>query len=142
MMAGQEVNVGLELLARQGVDLIGKWTGLTWSASGLGLSGAFRFLGETLVSDAGPVYDGVVKNQPFHNQADLHHVLHALKFLAPKGRLVSVLAAGVRSRSNQLAKYFRAMVRDRGGWFEDLPEDAFEESGTLVQTVVVVSGWG
>ena len=85
-----------------------------------------------------PVYDRIVMNPPFHNQADLHHVLHALKFLAPKGRLVSVLSAGIGFRSNQLAEYFRALVRDRGGWFEDLPEDAFKLSGPQVQTVIVV----
>lgn len=62
-----------------------------------------------------PVYDRIVMNPPFHNQADLHHVLHALKFLVPKGRLVSVLAAGVRSRSSQLAEYFRTLDRP-GRW--------------------------
>lgn len=83
-------------------------------------------------------YDRVVMNPPFRNQADIKHVLHALKFLKPSGRLVSVMSAGVTFRQNKLAADFRQLIEDRGGTIEPNPEDAFKESGTLVRTVNVV----
>ncbi len=85
-----------------------------------------------------PVYRRIIMNPPFHNQADVHHVLHALKFMLPKARLVSVMAASIENRDSQLSAYFRDLVRARGGWFEKLPKDAFLEAGTRVRTVAVV----
>lgn len=84
-----------------------------------------------------PVYDRVVMNPPFSRQADIRHVMHALDFLKPGGKLVAVMAAGVEFRQDRLATSFRAMVEDCGGEIERLPEGAFKASGTGVNTVVV-----
>lgn len=83
------------------------------------------------------VYDRVIMNPPFMNQADIRHVNHALKFLKPGGLLVSVMGAGVEFRSNKLTEEFRAMVKERKGSIEALPEAAFKSSGTMVRTVIV-----
>lgn len=74
-----------------------------------------------------PRADRVVMNPPFEHAADIAHVEHALKFLKPGGRLVSVVAAGPRQRER-----FGA-----GEWY-DLPPDSFKESGTGVCTALVV----
>ena len=85
-----------------------------------------------------PIYDRIVMNPPFLKQADIHHVNHALKFLRPDtGLLVSVMSAGVSFRVNNLTTSFRQLVAERGGSFECLPEGAFKDSGTSVNTVVV-----
>jgi predicted RNA methylase len=84
-----------------------------------------------------PVYDRIVMNPPFAKQADIHHVLHALRFLKPIGLLVSVMAAGVTFRDNKLTVEFRRLVSERGGDIEALPENSFKESGTSVNTVIV-----
>lgn len=81
-------------------------------------------------------YDRVVMNPPFAKQADILHVLHALKFLKPSGRLVSVMSAGVSFRENRLTAEFRALVDERNGWIEPLPEDSFKASGTSVNAVI------
>lgn len=83
-------------------------------------------------------YDRVVMNPPFAKQADIDHVLHALGFLKPGGLLVSVMSAGVTFRQNHKADDFRQLVKDRRGFFEDLPADAFKVSGTGVGTVIAV----
>lgn len=83
-------------------------------------------------------YDRVVMNPPFSRQADIKHVLHALKFLKPGGRLVSVMAAGVTFRQDARATDFRALVEARGGTIELPPEGSFKSSGTGVSTVLVV----
>lgn len=86
-------------------------------------------------------YDRIVMNPPFSKQADLAHVTHALSFLKPGGRLVSVMAAGVLFRTDRKTTTFRDLLRGVGGPFcgviEPLPEGSFKVSGTNVNTVVV-----
>lgn len=84
-----------------------------------------------------PIYDRVVMNPPFTKQADIKHVLHALKFLKPDGLLVSVMSAGVTFRDNLLTKGFREFIEERGGDIEALPDGAFKAVGTMVSTVIV-----
>ena len=92
------------------------------------------FLGVT----PAPIYHRILMNPPFKHQTDIHHVLHALGFLAQGGVLVSVMSAGVTFRANTLTEDFRALVERRGGFIEPLPENAFKDSDTLVRTIVVV----
>lgn len=82
-------------------------------------------------------YDRVAMNPPFDKQADIRHVLHALKFLKPGGLLVSVMASGLVFRDNKLTTDFRALIAERDGDIEALPEGSFKESGTGVNTVIV-----
>lgn len=82
-------------------------------------------------------YDRVLMNPPFARQDDIRHVRHALGFLKPDGLLVSVMAAGIFFRENRLTTEFRALIDERGGEIEELPEGAFRESGTMVRTVIV-----
>lgn len=82
-------------------------------------------------------YERVVMNPPFAKQADIRHVLHALRFLKPGGLMVSVMAASVAFRDNKLTQDFRDLIRERGGDIEALPEGAFKASGTMVRSVIV-----
>jgi predicted RNA methylase len=75
------------------------------------------------------LYDRVVMNPPFDKGADVKHVLHAVKFLKPDGRLVAVVAAGPRQRE--------AFESKASAWV-DLPAGSFKESGTDVNTAIVV----
>ena len=84
-----------------------------------------------------PVYDRVIMNPPFMNQADIKHVSHALDFLKEGGILVSVMASSVTFRDNNLTKNFRLLVEASGGEVFELPEGSFKESGTMVNTVIV-----
>ena len=93
--------------------------------------------GDFLALDVSMTYAKIGMNPPFARQDDIRHVLHALKFLAPRGLLVSVMAANVTYRDNRLSQDFRDLVRSRGGDIEALPDGAFRESGTQVATVIV-----
>lgn len=84
-----------------------------------------------------PIYDRVVMNPPFARQADIKHVMHALRFLKLGGRLVSVMSAGTIFRQDAAAKGFRDLLAKHGGEHEALPTGAFKESGTLVNAVIV-----
>lgn len=93
--------------------------------------------GDFLLQHPEPEYEIIAMNPPFLRQSDIKHVMHALKFLKPKGLLLSVMAANVTYRSNQLTQSFRDLVRSRNGDIEALPEGSFKLSGTMVNTVIV-----
>ncbi len=90
------------------------------------------------MSPAGQKYDRIVMNPPFEKQADIDHVRHADKFLKPSGRLVSVMSAGILFRENKKTVELRQCVNARSGRFIRLPEGAFKESGTMINTCIVV----
>lgn len=90
------------------------------------------------------LFDRVVMNPPFARQQDIAHVEHALRFLKRGGRLVSIMSASVRFRSNRNTVEFRDFIDKMGGTFLDLPDGAFKPSGTGVRTVMLIvdaRGW-
>src|SRR5581483_9867401 len=87
-----------------------------------------------------PVFDRVIMNPPFSKRADIFHVRHAIRFLKPGGRLVSVMSAGVEFRSDHLSCAFRDFVAGARGRIERNPGGSFLESGTAVRTVTVIIG--
>jgi len=97
-------------------------------------------VGDFLALTPRPVYDRIVMNPPFRNQADIKHITHALKFLKPGGKLTSVMSAGITFRQNRLTNDFRALLDVGKAHIEKNPDNAFKESGTLVSTVNIVIG--
>lgn len=83
-----------------------------------------------------PVYDRVVMNPPFTQGADMAHVQHALRFLAPGGLLVSVMSWTVTEHEPRTAG-FRDLVEAHSGTVEAIGAGAFAESGTAIPTVIV-----
>ncbi|MCO5072085.1 MAG: DUF4942 domain-containing protein [Rhizobiaceae bacterium] len=75
---------------------------------------------------AKPEFDFVVMNPPFFGKLYMRHVMHALKFLKPGGRLVSILPA--------TAWYDHREIK--GSW-TDLPVGSFAEAGTNVPTGII-----
>jgi predicted RNA methylase len=91
-----------------------------------------------LTTEPGTGYDRVVMNPPFARQDDIRHVMHAHRFLKDGGLLVAVMSNGVTFRSTPLTREFQAMLAAEGGGLHGLPEGAFKESGTGVNTVIAV----
>ncbi len=81
--------------------------------------------------------DRICMNPPFSKQADVSHVTHAYSMLAPGGRLVSIMASSFTFRTNAKSEAFRALVSEVGS-VKPNPEGSFKESGTNVNTVIVV----
>lgn len=77
-------------------------------------------------------FQKIIINPPFANAQDIAHILHALPLLDDGGRLVAVCANGPRQQEK-----LRPLVESRGGLWEELPDDTFEESGTRVRTVLL-----
>ncbi|MFE7233979.1 methyltransferase [Streptomyces sp. NPDC057596] len=91
-----------------------------------------------LTTSPKPAYDRVVMNPPFAKGADITHVKHAWEALKPGGQLVAVMSAGVTFRQTSSAVAFRSRLEALGGELHPLPEGAFKESGTGVNTVIAV----
>lgn len=83
-------------------------------------------------------FSTVLMNPPFEEGQDIDHVLHAVSLLAPHGELVSVMSEGVFFREDAKADSFRTWLKHVGAHTEPLPEGAFKESGTGVNTRLVV----
>jgi predicted RNA methylase len=92
--------------------------------------------GDFLIYNWPDKFERVVMNPPFAKNVAPAHVLKALTFLKPGGRLVSVMPSSVTFRTDTLNRMVRAAV-EAGGSIEALPEDSFAESGTNVNTVIV-----
>ena len=90
-----------------------------------------------LTEEPFPLYDRVAMNPPFARQADIVHVLHAVKFLKPGGRLVSVMSPTWQTRSTKIAHEFRGFLKSLNAVTVDLPDGSFKDSGTGVNAVIV-----
>jgi hypothetical protein len=89
------------------------------------------------------IYDGmgfdlIYMNPPFELQQDIDHIKHAYSLLNPAGNLVSVMGEGSFFREDKKAIEFREWLDSVGGYSEKLPEGSFKESGTMVNTRLVI----
>lgn len=91
-----------------------------------------------LTTEPGTGYDRVVMNPPFARQDDIRHVMHAHRFLKDDGLLVAVMSNGVAFRNTPLTREFQELLAATGGALHSLPDGAFKESGTGVNTVIAV----
>ena len=136
-----EPSAGLGALARECIAQNAMGVYLVEQASAcceaLRAAGFFPTQGAFLILAPPQLYERIVMNPPFADGADIDHVTCAFeRWLAPGGWLVAIMAVGVKFRQDRKTTAFRALVEEHGE-MEDLPEDAFESSGTSVRTVIV-----
>ncbi|KZE65140.1 hypothetical protein AV545_04240 [Paenibacillus jamilae] len=82
-------------------------------------------------------YDKVIMNPPFEKGKDVDHVLKAYDCLKDGGRLIAIMSPHWTFASDSKSIHFRSWLNDKG-YYEKLPEGSFKESGTGVNTVLVV----
>lgn len=87
--------------------------------------------------DPSELFTAVVMNPPFEKQADIDHVEHALKFLAPGGMFAAIMSQSITFRTNAKTTRFRQFLESVGATIKPNDPDAFRESGTLTRTVSV-----
>ncbi|WP_424627569.1 hypothetical protein [Bradyrhizobium sp. SYSU BS000235] len=100
------------------------------------LRGGIR-LGDFTLVHPEPIFDRAVMNPPFPRQADIDHVMHAIGFLKPGGRIVAIMSAAITFRGDTKTTRFRDLIEERRGFIKPLPTGSFKSSGTMVNTVVV-----
>lgn len=82
-------------------------------------------------------FDRVVMNPPFCDGRDVDHVRHALRFVAPGGRLVAIMSAGIAFKDDADHVALRSVIEAAGGRIYDLPARSFAEVGTNINTCIV-----
>jgi len=75
------------------------------------------------------LFDAIVMNPPFHARVDIRHILHAMKFLKPGGRLAAICMAG-NSRELALRHFAKLWIL--------LPLGAFRAEGRNTRTVMLL----
>jgi len=83
-------------------------------------------------------FDAVVMNPPFSNGQEVEHVLHAFTFLKPGGRLVSVMSKAITYRDKGRYGVFAQFLEGAGAEIRPITSGSFTESGTNVETVMVI----
>lgn len=83
-------------------------------------------------------YEKILMNPPFERLQDIDHVMHAIKFLKPGGRLVAIMSHSGFFRTDKKADAFRAWFELIGGRSFDIPAGAFTASGTQIATKLIV----
>lgn len=83
-------------------------------------------------------FDVVVMNPPFGRGADMAHVTRALACLKPGGRLAAIMSPHWGFASDQASQAFRDLVEDHDGEWTPLPEGSFRESGTGVNSGILI----
>lgn len=85
------------------------------------------------------LFDRILMNPPFERGSDAKHIAHALGFLAPGGRLVSIASAALMTRADKTTKAMKARIAAWGNQFSvtDLPDGSFKHAGTSVATVML-----
>lgn len=79
-------------------------------------------------------FDKIVANPPFSKSQDVKHILHMAKNLTIWGRLVSIASSSIKTREGKLYDELKALNPE----FIELPDWSFKDSGTMVNTVIVV----
>lgn len=74
------------------------------------------------------LFDAVAMNPPFTMRSDIKHILHALNFLRPGGRLAALCIAG----PHQTKK-----LKPLAASWELLPAGTFKDVGTNIETVLL-----
>ncbi|MGV0949253.1 MAG: hypothetical protein ACOYB3_01180 [Azonexus sp.] len=85
------------------------------------------------MSPADMDYERIVMNPPFAKDAYVAHIDHAMKFLAPGGRLVAIIPG------DRVSSKLSDVLPPNATWTcYPLPKSAFKESGTNIQTSILV----
>jgi 16S rRNA G966 N2-methylase RsmD len=77
-------------------------------------------------------YSRVVMNPPFSRNTYIAHIVHAVDWVKEGGRLVSIIPGGIRNPKLETA------LGDYDFSIEPLDEKSFKESGTLINTSVLI----
>jgi len=81
------------------------------------------------------VYDVIIANPPFSKGRDAKHIIHMLGLAEV---IVAVGSAAIMYRDASVYRDLRTLIGIRGGSLEKLPAGTFKESGTMVETCLVV----
>jgi hypothetical protein len=78
--------------------------------------------------------DKIIANPPFSKSQDVKHILKMYDCLDKWGRIVSIASTSIKTRSGKIYDDFRELRPD----FIEIEDGAFKDSGTMVNSVIVI----
>lgn len=84
-----------------------------------------------------PAFDRIVMNPPFTKDQDVKHVMHALQFLKPGGKLVAIMSPAWRTKANKACEALRAELGHYNYKIDHVPAGTFKDSGTNIATIIL-----
>ena len=81
-------------------------------------------------------YDVIVMNPPFAKGQDVEHTTKAIEIA--QRVVVAITSASVLFKNDKKTQAFRELVASYGGTIEELPAESFKESGTNVNTCLII----
>ncbi|WP_438853246.1 DUF4942 domain-containing protein [Brevundimonas nasdae] len=143
-MSVLEPSAGCGNLARRAIDAGARVTVVELDQQHIGklqdLAGVVRVIHDDFLAQDPAVigrFDRVIMNPPFCDGRDVDHVRHALRFVAPGGRLVAIMSAGVVFKEDADYVELRSLIEASGGRIRDLPARSFASVGTNINTCIV-----
>jgi len=83
-------------------------------------------------------FDKIIANPPLENNQDIDYVLHMYKNLKPGGILVSVMSNNWRISTDKKESEFKKWLFSNDYWVDEIKEDMFKDSGTMVGVIVSI----
>jgi len=80
--------------------------------------------------------DAILMNPPF--TYEMEHIQHAHNFIKENGILISITSAGILTKPTKKGKEFLEWYKENCGYDYMLPANSFKESGTNVNTKMLV----
>lgn len=143
-MSVLEPSAGCGNLARRAIDAGAQVTVVELDQQHIGklqdLAGVVRVIHDDFLAQDPSVigrFDRVIMNPPFCDGRDVDHVRHALRFVAPGGRLVAIMSAGIVFKEDADYVELRSLIEASGGRIRDLPARSFASVGTNINTCIV-----
>jgi len=84
------------------------------------------------------LFHKIIANPPFSNNQDIKHVLHMWKTLVPGGTIITITSRHWEFSNNKQETTFREFIRTNNAKIELLPSNTFKESGTSIETNLIV----
>jgi len=79
-------------------------------------------------------FDKIIMNPPFTGGQDVQHILHAYSLLKKGGRIVSIVPSMTTEKTTKKYKELQSLITE----VIDLPDCSFKESGTKVNTKIIL----
>lgn len=83
-------------------------------------------------------YSRIIANPPFTKNQDVDHVRKMYDVLAPGGRIVTITSKHWKVLENKKETEFRHWIKSIGARIEHVPAGTFKESGTMIESLIVV----
>lgn len=84
------------------------------------------------------LFDVIAANPPFTKNQDIKHFMHMERMLSVGGLLMCVMSKHWTFADDRESREFREFLSDRHTEIIPIPAGTFKESGTMIETVLVV----